>query len=341
MQKTLGVLVAGANGFVGSHVLEALLQQDGVIPIAACRDRRKLIPAFEGEVREGDLRDPKYVTSLLEGIDVVCHAAAWTSAWSFAEESERLFLRPTLSLIDQAVRSGVERFVFLSSTSVAAPYASSDPMSQADERRLALWPHMRNVARIEGYMRDHATQGCTMISLRTGLFAGRRYGIGLLSLLVPRLKTHLVPWVKGGSTGMPIIAGQDIGAAFACAATANDLQAYQGFNILGPSVPTAREVIGFLSETWGLPRPHFSVPFALAYPFARAMELLDPLVPWEPLVTRSIIHLLEETGATNARATELLGYQPRVHWKDAIRAQMEEMAERQDAPMKMYRPITP
>lgn len=90
-----------------------------------------------------------------------------------------------------------------------------------------------------------------MISLRTGLFAGRRYGIGLLSLLVPRLKTHLVPWVRGGITGMPIIAGDDIGEAFALAATAADLEGYQGLNITGPSVPAAREVIGFLTQVAG------------------------------------------------------------------------------------------
>ena len=338
--KPLNVLVTGANGFVGSHILEALMQQNGVLAIAACRDRRKLIPTFNGEVREGDLRDKDYLGSLLDGIDVVCHAAAWTSAWSYASESERLFLKPALSLVDQALQSGISRFIFLSSTSVAAPYASSDPMSQANARRLKLWPHMRNVARIENYMRDRADRGCTMISLRTGLFAGRRYGIGLLSLLVPRLKTHLVPWVKGGATGMPIVAGEDIGKSFLLAATAADLDGYQGFNIVGPAVPTAREAISFLAEAYGLPRPHFSVPFAIAYPFARSMELLDPLVPWEPLVTRSIIHLLEETGASNARAAKLLGYQPKVHWKDAIRVQMDEMATRQKTAMKMYKPIT-
>jgi uncharacterized protein YbjT (DUF2867 family) len=89
--KLLNVLVTGANGFVGSHILEALMQHNGVTPIAACRDRRKLIHAFDGEVREGDLRDRDYLGSLLDGIDVVCHAAAWTSAWNFTNESERLF----------------------------------------------------------------------------------------------------------------------------------------------------------------------------------------------------------------------------------------------------------
>lgn len=335
------VLVTGANGFVGSHILEALARKAGITPIAACRDRRKLISGFSGEVREGDLRDSYYLNSLLEGVDVVCHAAAWTSAWNHATDSERLFLQPSLALIDQILQSDVSRFILLSSTSVAAPYASADPMSQADESRLTLWPHMRNVARLENYARRHAGRGCTMLTLRVGLFAGRRYGVGLLPLLAPRLKTHLVPWVKGGQTGMPITAGDDIGEAFALAATKPNLSGYQGFNIIGPTVPTAREVITFLHREFHLPKPHFGVPFFVAYPFARTMELIDPLLPWEPLVTRSIIHLLEETGATNDRARSLLGYAPQTHWEDAIRLQMEEMAVRQKTPMKMYKPITP
>ena len=139
---------------------------------------------------------------------------------------------------------------------------------------------------------------------------------------------------------MPIVGGDDIGEAFALAATAGELSGYQGFNIVGPTVPTVREVVTFLHEEFRIPTPHFGVPFSLAYLFARTMELIDPVIPWEPLVTRSIIHLLEDTGATNERALSMLGYEPRVRWKDAIRVQMDEMAERQKSPMKMYRPFS-
>ncbi len=333
------VLVTGANGFVGSHILEALMKRHGITLVAACRDRRRLLPGFKGEVREGDIRDPAYLKTLFGGVDVVCNAASWTSAWNYRKESERLFLRPTLQLVDQALASGVSRFIFLSSTSVAAPYASADPMSEADETRLNLWPHMQNTARIENHMRKRAGGGCAMINMRVGLFAGRRYGLGLLPLLVPRLKTHLVPWVNGGRTSMPIVAGSDIGEAFALAVTAEGLQGYQSFNVVGPSVPTAREVITHISKTFNVPRPHFGVPFFIAYPFARFMELLDPIVPWEPLVTRSIVHLLEETSPTNERARDRLGYRPTVPWQDAINTQMQEMAVRQTKPMKMFKPI--
>jgi nucleoside-diphosphate-sugar epimerase len=337
--QTTTVLITGANGFVGSHILEACMQHDGITIIAACRDKRKLIPEFMGEVREGDLRDSNYLKDLLNGIDVVCHAAAWTSAWGHEATDKDLFLKPSLSLIDRVLKSNVSKFILLSSTSVAAPYASSDPMSLADESRLKLWPHMRNVAKLENHMRKQADQGCTMITLRVGLFAGRRYGIGLLPLLVPRLKTHLVPWVKGGKTGMPITGGDDIGEAFALAVIAPNLKGFQGFNIVGPIIPTVREVITFLNQEYKVPKPHFGVPFFIAYIFARTMELIDPVVPWEPLVTRSIIHLLEETVATNDRASSLLKYEPKTHWKDVISMQMEEMAVHQKTAMKMYKPI--
>lgn len=333
------VLVTGATGFVGSHVLEAMARHPEVKVIAACRDRHRLIHGFQGEVREGDLRDADYRSRVLDGVDVVCHAAAWTSAWNHRENSERLFLQPSLALLDEATAAGVGRFVFLSSTSAAAPHGAGDTLARGNIEHLRLWPHMQNVVRIEEYMRSRAGHGTTMVILRAGLFAGRRYGLGLLPLLIPRLKTHLVPWVAGGRTSMPIVAGPDLGAAFALAATARDIADFDAFFIVGPSVPTAREVIAFLHEEFGFPAPHFSVPFPMAYAFARLMEWLDPLVPWEPLVTRSIVHLLEETRPSNTKAERVLGYRPTIDWHEAVRVQLEEMAVRQHRPMRMHVPL--
>ena len=67
MPSTTTILVTGANGFVGSHILETLMRREGVTPIAACRDKSKLIDTSSGEVREGDLRDADYLTTLCHG----------------------------------------------------------------------------------------------------------------------------------------------------------------------------------------------------------------------------------------------------------------------------------
>ncbi len=331
------VLVTGATGFVGSHCVEALAGFADVTVVAACRDRSKLPPGFKGEVRQGDLRDPSHIDQVVDGIDVVIHAAAWTALWGHRVRSNALFLEPSLSLVRAAKRSGVRRFIFASTVSAAAPGNARDPLSPG--RKRAYWPHEANVVAIEDEMRSLADDRFCTVALRLGLFAGARYGLGLLPVLVPRLKTHLVPYVAGGRTGLPITDGRDVGQAAALAATAAGLRGYEGFNIVGPEVPTVRAVLDHLHHRHRLPRPHFSVPFPIAFAFAWLMEKLDPLVPWEPLVTRSIVHLMQETAVDNRLATERLGYVPRYHWQQAVDRQMAEMAERRQGPMSLARPI--
>ncbi len=328
------VLITGANGFVGSHILETMSQRNDIRVIAACRNAKKLPSFFDGEIREGDLRDDDYIDHLLDGVDIVCHAGSWAALWGHARESEELYLKPTLKLIDKLPQSSVKRFLFISTTSVAAPLKSADALHPGIMRKL--WPHMNTIIKIENVMREKAQDGCDMVSLRVGLFAGKRYSLGVLPVLLPRLRTHLVPWVNSGKTSMPIISGEDIGLAFSLAATSGNIKGYEAFNIVGPEVPTARDVITFIHEEFGYPKPHFSVPFFIAYPFARFMEIIDPIVPWEPLVTRSIIHLLEEVNVNNDKARTRLGYQPKISWKQAIREQVNEMDLRQTKPMRMY-----
>jgi nucleoside-diphosphate-sugar epimerase len=335
------ILVTGATGFVGSHVLEELSQigHKDLHIIAACRDRRKLIPGFDGEIREGDLRDADYLDRVLAGADIVIHCAAWTSLWGKARESEQLFLKPSLKLIDKALEWKVKRFVFISTTSASSPRYSANADNPGIPRRY--WPHLCNVIRIENVMRENQHRGMSMVNLRLGLFAGERYALGLLPILLPRLQTRLVPWVAGGKTGMPIVSGKDIGQAVVRAAVAPGLAGYESFNIVGPEVPTTRELINYISDKFGYPKPLFSVPFPVAYSFAWLMEKLDRLAPWEPLVTRSIIHLLEETEASNDKARERLGYTPEIHWKEAVSSQIEAMKRNDFKGMKMHRPYKP
>jgi nucleoside-diphosphate-sugar epimerase len=332
------ILVIGATGFVGSHVLHYLQGLQNIKLIAACRDRQRLRIPFHGEVREGDLRDDHYLSSLLDGVDVVINAMAWTSLWGHRQQSEQLFLQPALKLIDRFIASDAHRFINVSTTSAASPQHSADPMSQGIPRRY--WPHLCNVIHIENRLRALAGQGKTLVNMRLGIFAGEHYALGVLPILLPRLRTHLVPWVAGGRSGLPIIDGRDIGQALGLAATAEGLADYVAFNVVGKSIPSVRQVIEYLHRRHGYPKPHFGVPFFAAYGFAWMMEKLDTIVPWEPLIVRSIVHLLEDTHASNDQATDILGYQPHYDWQQTIDIQVAEMKHRQPAAMPMARPIS-
>lgn len=315
------VMVAGATGFVGSHVLDAL-RESGVETVALVRDRRRLPGDYTGEVREGDMRDTGFLAQALEDVDVLCLCAAWTSAWGHAEDSRRHYLEPTLAFLETAVAQGVRRIVYPSSTS--APVLR-DRMARGRRGAQDIWPHLANLNRIEDHMQTLAGPDCAMVALRLGLFAGERYGLGMLPILLPRLRSHLVPWVGRGRTALPLVAGPDVGRAMAQAACCDALHGYTAVDVVGPEIPTVREVFHFLHEAYGYPVPHFGVSFGQAYAFARLMEALSRLTPWDPFITRSVILLLEETAAGNQAAQTLFGYQPRIHWKDAIRLQLAAM----------------
>lgn len=327
------ILITGATGFVGSHVLEYLMNAPAVRIIAACRNKADLLPGFHGEVRQGDLRNMAYLDGLLDGVDVVIHAAAWSSLWGSKTKSKQFFFVPSMQLVDRFFASGAERFVNVSTTSAASPDHSADPESIGIDR--PFWPHLTSLIKLENTLRARATEKKVVVNMRLGLFIGERHGLGLLPILLPRLKTHLVPWVAGGRTRLPLIDGRDVGQALGLATMAPGLEGFRSYNVLGKESPTVREVITFLHTEFGYPKPHFGVPFAMAYPFAWLMEKLDALVPWEPLIVRSIVHLLEETGATNTAATEALGYMPKNDWRDTISRQVAEIRNNKGQAMKM------
>lgn len=334
---TTTVLVTGATGFVGSHTLSALQAMQGVKPIALVRDPGKLPPDYTGEVRRGDIRDRAFLMRALVGVDAVCVASAWTSAWGHPNESRKYLLEPTLALLDATVQSGIKRVVYPGSVT-AGVLRRSAPNAMRGEPDSA-WPHMANVNRIEDHMRKLAARGTSMVALRLGHFVGEHYGLGMLPLLLPRLRSHLVPWVAKGRTTMPLISGRDVGRAMALAAVSERVQGFAAIDVVGKELPTGREVFRFLKEAYGYPLPHFGVSFGMAYGFARFMEAVSKLTPWDPFIARSIVLLLEETAPDNDMARRLLGYEPQVHWKDAIRAQLAEMQRDRIAGLRMARPI--
>ncbi len=73
------VIVTGAGGFIGSHVVEELLHR-GAHPVAVLRDTKKnrFIVHIQAkiEVRQADLFDPKATCTAVRGADVVINCAA-------------------------------------------------------------------------------------------------------------------------------------------------------------------------------------------------------------------------------------------------------------------------
>lgn len=111
------VLVTGANGHIGSHVVRAV-QATGATVVAFVRpgsDRRGL-DGLAYETREGDLLDASSVDRAIEGVDAVMHVGAvHRNMTRDPEEIVRPAVLGTRAVLDAAEKHGVKRVVLTSS----------------------------------------------------------------------------------------------------------------------------------------------------------------------------------------------------------------------------------
>jgi NAD dependent epimerase/dehydratase len=124
------VLVTGAGGFIGSHLVEELARQGAIVRAmvhynsASSRGALSFIdPAIERslDVAAGNIEDGDFVFRAMQGMDIVLHLAALI-AIPYSYVAPRSYMRTnvegTLNVLEAARRIGVARVVHTSTSEV-------------------------------------------------------------------------------------------------------------------------------------------------------------------------------------------------------------------------------
>lgn len=131
------VLVTGGCGFIGSHLVEALLAAGARVKILGKYNSRSDLGFLTGldhpslEARLGDVADPWLVQELARGVDTIFHLAALIGIpYSYAAPSQyvQTNVEGTLSVLEAVRREGVRRVVHTSTSETygSAQYAPID-----------------------------------------------------------------------------------------------------------------------------------------------------------------------------------------------------------------------
>ncbi len=120
------VLVTGANGFIGSHLCEFLLQ-NGYQVRALVRKTSNLewIKHLNLELVYGDLLDPTSIKSAVSGINAILHTAAVVRA-KRKTDLIRVNQEGTSVLVEQAILAGVKKLLLFSSIAAIGPVRTGE-----------------------------------------------------------------------------------------------------------------------------------------------------------------------------------------------------------------------
>jgi len=119
------VLVTGGAGFIGSHLIEALVvngEQVRVLDNFSTGKRSNISAELSSvEIIEGDIRDREAVQNAMQGVSRVCHLAALVSVPESINQPDLCFsinAQGTQIVLDEARKAGVQKIVLASSAAV-------------------------------------------------------------------------------------------------------------------------------------------------------------------------------------------------------------------------------
>jgi nucleoside-diphosphate-sugar epimerase len=184
------VLVTGATGFLGSHIVEVLVQ-NGFTVRCTVRPSSSLkwLENLELEKVNVDFNNEASLQKACEGVDIVVHNAGITRAKSDAEFFE-VNAKATERLAKAAIKAKVSRFIFISSLEARGPDGFATAISAYGKSKLEAERRLTNLQNeIETILlRPAGVYGPRDTDLLT-LFQLAKYGF----LTVPATKGRLQP----------------------------------------------------------------------------------------------------------------------------------------------------
>jgi dihydroflavonol-4-reductase len=274
-------LVTGGNGFVGCHVVRALLARGDRVRVLA-RENADLsaLTGMPVEIARGDLRSLDSVAQAVSGCGEVYHVAADYRLWlTDPAPMYATNVDGTRHVIRAAVSAGVSRIVHTSTVgALGIPHGGvgreDTPTSLADMPG----HYKRSKYMAEQVALEAARAGAPVVIVNPSTpigaldFKPTPTGRIIADFLNRRMPAYV-------DTGLNIVDVGDVARGHLLAAERGRIgEKY----ILGGENLTLKEFLGRLATISGLPAPRVKIPYAVALSFALGAEAVARTVTRRP-----------------------------------------------------------
>ena len=286
------VLVTGGTGFVGTHVVNRLLQRGHDVAVLA-RNPEKTRNRYSRpvEAAAGNVLDPATLARAAAGRDVVVHLVGIINEKG-AQTFDRMHREATEKVTEAARAAGIRRYLHMS-----AMGSSDDAPSEYGRTKAAGERAVR-------------ASGLDWTIFRPSIIFGP--GDGFVSLLAPIVRGNpgFIPVIGPGTTKFQPVSIYDVARVFSDAIEKSDATVGKAFEIGGPEVFTLNEMYRDIAAAVGKPgKPLIHLPVWYGRLLATAFEWLarrgvfdDP-----PLTRDQLRSLTRDSAADLAGTREVFG----------------------------------
>jgi NADH dehydrogenase len=291
------VFVTGANGFVGSHLVPALLDAGHrVLAMVRTEDdgaevMRRLTAAQQAstEIRIGDVTEPDTLGAALAGADAVLHLVAIPRDWDGGASLRLVNTEGTRHVLRATEEAGIRRFVHLGALGVV------------DEPELH---YGSSKAKAMALVRE---SGLDWTILKPSLLFGPRDGFFNILAGLVRMSPGIVPITGSGNARFQPLAIEDL-ARVAVATFADDGTIGHEYDLGGPRIWTYREIMAEVLRAMGARRLLVPMPVAVIRLVAASAEAVR--IPF-PVATDQLRQLRFDNVGDPDGVRQAFGFEPR------------------------------
>ncbi|MDD5115584.1 MAG: NAD-dependent epimerase/dehydratase family protein [Candidatus Omnitrophica bacterium] len=317
-------LVTGANGFIGSHLVNALVAEGRKVRCLIQPGTRTGYLPIGVEQVAGDILDSRKLRSVLKGTSTVYHLAAqirphaqFATLRSLRSHYYDINVKGTVKLLEAARLAGAHKFIHCST--IAASGISGGVSEDSKGVPVAEYGRSKKLAEEEALA--FGRRGYFLVSvLRLGQVFGPR-NIPMLPLF-RCFKRGILPLVGCGMNSMPVCYVENVSRAFILAEEKiKSAEVYFIADCHCSMEEFGREA----SAVLGICLRRVNIPVGLCRTLLRTKGFLETISgicwsPWRRDVSSDLAQVIgKDWECNNGKATKELGFSPSVGLREGIR----------------------
>lgn len=268
------VLVTGAAGFLGGHLIDMLVEHGDEVRalVRPVEDASHLRTLHGVEIVQGDLTNSASLKRAVEGVQCVYNVAAKTGPWGLEDVYRAVNVQGLADLIHAAMDAGVQRIVHTSSITVYGHHlhgivTEEDPFHAEDN------PYSRTKIAGEKLIANLVKdEGAPVVIVRPGWIYGPRdrASFGRFVSLVASGKGFII---GPGKNIVPAVYVRDVAQGLIKAGDANATVIGQAYTIADDRRVTQAQYLNTIADCLQVPHVSLHLPYAALYSGGRVAEL--------------------------------------------------------------------